>query len=139
MIRRIPLLLLGLAGCAAPAPLPESPDEVSFREALDQYKDAVNSGGFDLRKPGAGHGPISHVSLFKEYARFFYLPLAADRLIVEKKTEFLRGKSLSPDHDTAALAAACLEILTSPRKLRRNGVHHWTSPVTVDLVLYHYD
>jgi len=65
MLQRILPLLLGLASCAAPAPPAalENPDVLAFRLALDQYRDAVNNAGFDLRKPDAGHGPISHVSL----------------------------------------------------------------------------
>jgi hypothetical protein len=138
MIRRILPLLLGLTACAAPAPPAVPPDERSFREALDQYRDVLGA-GFDLRKPGAGQGPISHVSLFKDYAHVFYLPEPADRLVLEKRTEFLQAKSRSPDPETAALATACLEILRSPRKLRRSRTYRWSSPVEVALVLHHYD
>lgn len=129
--------LVLLVGCAQPVPSP-NPDEIAFREGLDQYHDAIQF-GFDLTKPGAGHGAISHVSLFERYAHVYYLPLPADALIREKKLQFLLGKAASKDPEVAAFGGACLDILLSPNKLRRDGVHHWTSPVRVDLVCYHYD
>jgi HEAT repeat protein len=111
---------------------------LAFSRGVHFFKMAI-AAGFKLSKPGAGMGPISHVSLFEKYSRVFYLPAAAELLVCAEAADLLREKAGSKDADEAEFARVCLEIVESKNRLRRDGVHHWTVPVRVDLVLYHYD
>ena len=73
------LVFLGMAlivDCTAEEK--EAEDKAKLESALtkgwEQYQAALKA-GLELDMPGAGKGPISHVSLFSEYAKVFYLPL----------------------------------------------------------------
>jgi len=138
--------LFSLAGCrfdSRTPPMQPEPDASSldaiFARAVAQYRKALDA-GLRLDEAGAGIGPISHTALFGEYARVFYLPAEAEPLVDAASLNFLQRKIAGRVKDEAALAAVCLKILRSHRKLARTGkelVEYGTFHGF--FVVYHYD
>ena len=135
------LLAVPVLGCGPTTPSPEHSTSLSkaFEAGFEDYKDAVNNGGFELDKPGAGSGPISHVSLFETYKHCFYLPASAEPLMSHEAIPLLREKSASANEQERTFAKACLAIVESMRRLKRSGVYRWSLPIKAELLLYHYD
>jgi hypothetical protein len=138
--------LFFLAGCRfdsrttpmQPEPGASSLDAI-FARAVIQYRKALHA-GLRLDEAGAGIGPISHTALFGEYAHVFYLPEEAEPLLDATALSFLQRKIAGQDNDEAALAAVCLKILRSDRKLARAGKEFVEYGVFRGFfVVYHYD
>ena len=91
-------------------------------------------------RAGAGIAPVSHASLYSEYARVFYLQVEAEPIIVAAALPLLREKLGEPGEEEAAFARICIDIIASKKKMVRTG----KEPLTVGsfngiFVVIHYD